>query len=213
MTGDRRIQRAPAKRMLALVFASWVSPVIAGLGAILAHATHARGRKNAVLTLSLAGNVLFISVLTVGYYHGRQRGPTGEGSPLAAPSGFVPHTQGPLHFCMPSSEATRPPSLGHDIFIASEGVIRARFEFADAGMSRLREVTVSDAYGRPWVSANLEDGSMILEKYGSLEGTEPQMGLRDKDGDGMWDIMIDWEKGQSFKRASDILWARFSEED
>ena len=92
------------------------------------------------------------------------------------------------------------------VYVASEGIIRARFEFTDETLSSLRKVLLADKHGRPWMVGDLDDQTFIYSQYKNETDTDPEVSFRDTDGDGVPDVKADWVRGQNFERLEDIEW-------
>ncbi len=160
-----------------------------------------------LMAFSICGNLLFVAVLVLGYYEEKtqERGSHPDDSLLVAAE-CVERPPGPLHFC----QALRGSELGRivpdAVYVASHGLVRARFEFTDEGLTALREVTLCDNLGRPWIDANLQDGSFIYTRYTDDVQTDPQVSLMDKDGDGIPDMLVEWELQLSFEPDQELTW-------
>ena len=189
-----------------LAVISFVSPV----GAIIwAGRNLVRGPRwgPKLFGLSILGNLLFVLVLIVAYFEASNPEDSGKANSgaLVAPE-CIKRSQEPLLFCAPAAESELNTLVPNAIYVAFDGLVRARFEFTDETLSFLEEVTLSDQYGRPWIDANLEDGSFIYSRYGHDDQLDPEVSLRDRDGDGIPDLMIDWKTGTRFRPEQDMHW-------
>ena len=199
--GQRRPRNLGAAVALVLAF-----PAVAmGWGGLKLLFGPGRWRSKLV-ALSIFGNVLFVFVMVLGYYvsQASPRSPEEEVSLLGAE--FIPCVNAPLHFveAHPQSEMGR--ALENSVYVSFNGIIRARFEFTDGVMDTLKEVQLSDNYGRPWIRAPLETGKLFYTRYyGEKSTTDGDVTLVDEDGDGIPDVMIDWELPATFER-EDIKW-------
>lgn len=122
------------------------------------------------------------------------------------PDGFVCLAPGPLVFCEPAPLSTLSVIIPNCVYVVSDGIIRARFEFTDETLSSLREVLLADEHGRPWLQGDLDDHSFIYSQYKNEADTDAEVSLRDTDGDGVPDVKVDWLLGRSFERLKDIEW-------
>lgn len=193
---------------LVLTLTVWLAPVGIILWAPVRLVASIDGWTRRILVLSLAGNALFVSVLILGYYESARS--SSEGGLLldrqVAPRCFE-YLGDQFQFCRgaPGSEFER--IVPNAIYVASDGIIRARFEFSNASLSSLSEVTLSDAVGRPWIDANLDDGKVVYSRYSSENGGDPESSLLDEDGDGIPDVKIDWIVHKRFRRDGELLWS------
>lgn len=198
--------RDETRGLFRLAVISFVSPVVAIIWA---------GRKLVrgpgwgpkLVGLSILGNLLFVLVLIVGYFEASNPEDSGKANSgaLVAPE-CIKRSQEPLLFCAPAAESELNTLVPNAIYVAFDGPVRARFEFTDETLSFLEEVTLSDQYGRPWIDANLEDGSLIYSRYGHDDQLDPEVSLRDRDGDGIPDLMIDWKTGTRFRAEQELQW-------
>ncbi len=160
-----------------------------------------------LITLSIFGNVLFVFVLILGYYVSEaDRGSAEEEAALLGPD-FVPCLDAPLHFVEARPESELGSMSLHHVYLSFRGIIRANFEFVDGEMDTLKKVQVSDKYGRlDWISARLEDGKLYYTRYHGDKGAEGDVTLIDEDGDGIPDVMIDWNLRARFEREQELTW-------
>ena len=189
---------------------AWLSPVTAlGWGAV--RAIRQPGRiKEKVLVFSLCGNVLFGLVLLLGYLESRYDETVGPSNPgnarIVVPPSLVHRPQGPLEFCEATPQSVAADLLPNTIYAASSEVVRASFEFEDDQLEVLREITICDEFGRPWIDANLVDGKVIWHRYAGERELESDISLRDEDGDGVPDVMINWTTRQTYRPARETEW-------
>lgn len=169
----------------------------------------ARGRwAHKLIALSICGNVLFVVVLILAYFVGSKadRGSAEEEAALLGPD-FVPCLDAPLHFVKARPESELGSVSLHHVYLSFRGIIRANFEFVDGEMDTLKKVQVSDKYGRlDWISARLEDGKLYYTRYHGDKGAEGDVTLIDEDGDGIPDVMIDWNLRARFEREQELTW-------
>ncbi len=197
--------------ILGLTLVSWLAPIFVMFWAPfrLVAVARVQGRVRTILAFSLAGNFLFVLVLVLGYYESTRPEPGGatRAGELVAPE-CIECPGDPFRFCQapPGSELAR--IIPNAIYVASADVHRVRFEFSDTQLGSLVEVTLSDAVGRPWIDANLEDGTVIYSRYSSQDQLEPEVSLLDEDGDGIPDVMMDWALQQRYQREGELLWVR-----
>lgn len=195
-----------------LTVLSFFSPVIAMAFASAKLFRHV-GARRGLIALSVFFNVFFVVAMIAGSYDvetGARHLRTETGDLVGPRCEQVP--PGPLVFCEspPQDELTR--IVPNAIYVAFGGRIRARFEFADESLRALREVTLSDSQGRPWIDANLEDGTLVFSRYSEESQIDPDASLIDRDGDGVPDKMVDWVRGESFERSEDIIWHSLKDE-
>lgn len=210
---DDNSERRPGSIIAKLAAMSFVSPVVAiAWSAVRLLESRRWGRK--LIALSVLGNVLFVGVLIIGYYESINPDPNGriETGELVAPE-CIQRSQGPLLLCVSPPESELTEHVPNAIYVAFEGLHRARFEFTDESMRVLRETTLCDKYGRPWIDANLEDGTVIISRYTDAEQIDPAVSLMDRDGDGVPDRMVDWVRGEGFERVHDIAWRPLEKSD
>lgn len=151
---------------------------------------------------SIFGNLLFIFLLILVYNITLL-----ESKALVAPD-CVRSDGSPLLLCKAPIESELVRISPNTIYVAFDGVHRAVFEFASEDMDALKEITITDNHGRPWISASLEDGRMIYNQYLDNEKTDPEMSLIDKDGDGFPDSMVNWEQGVRYEPDRSLTWHR-----
>lgn len=157
--------------------------------------------------VSVLGNILFGFALIVWYYNSPEEGGVAVTGRLIA-ANCVARAQEPLHFCEPQASSELGRVFPNNVFVASDGLMRAQFAFTDERLSVLESVTVSDQHGRPWATLYLEDGTFIYNRYAGLSDPNPFEGLKDRDGDGIPDVLIKWEAKESFERVAPIEWRR-----
>jgi hypothetical protein len=205
-TESRKEQRR-GRRIARWAAVAWLVPFFAVCWAAI-RVLGTPGRwKEKTLAVSISGNVLFVVALIMGYYieEGDQR-VDGEGVEVIVVPHLVRCPQGPLYFCGARSDSELAEVFPNTTYVASEGMVRARFEFLDERMERLTEVTLFDRYGRPWIEASLEDGTVIYSRYPTAQSVEPEVSLRDESADGIPDKMINWRLQRSFERAHETEW-------
>lgn len=161
------------------------------------------------LACSVCGNLLFLFVLALGYYldNEGELDKVAKDAELVAPD-CIRRSERMLYFCEapPDSELARlAPNV---IYVASDGVHRARFEFVSGDMRHLKEIGVMDSHGRPWVNASLEDGSLIYNRYLDDIESNPEFSLIDKDRDGIPDRKVKWNPPESFEPQQRLTWRR-----
>jgi hypothetical protein len=160
---------------------------------------------SALTTVSVAGNLLFLAVVIIAYIVLHE--PPGEdGCPASAkgalPAGFVCKEQGPLYFAEMSSRQAAASLFGRTVFVASGGCIVAAFEFDKSG-GNVSTAQIYDAACRPRLEMDLATGAT---SYTVFDGYTAEYGVRDKDGDGIPDIKIEWTSNTSFRRSEPIEW-------
>ncbi|MCP4591168.1 MAG: hypothetical protein GY842_10510 [bacterium] len=205
MSDDYR--HRPALDSARLAALMWIAP-LPGMCWVGLRVLFCRGRwLHKFLVLSVCGNLVFAMGLFLafteednpqGFY------PSQEGT--LAGFEFIRCSEGPLWFCRTSEGSELDQALPNTVYVAFAGLIRARFEFVDEKMNALREVTVSDQFGRPWVDVNLTDQNLIYSRYTAEQQTDPEVSLRDKDGDGIPDMMVNWQSQESFERKEELEW-------
>lgn len=163
----------------------------------------ARGKrwKSTLIALSVCGNLLSLFVVLLATYSMKR-----EQAKLAP--GFVLHSSGPLRFCRAPTDSELARILPNTIYVSSGGVIRARFEFGDSELTVLTTTTVMDEYGRPWIDASVNDGTFMYNQFVDDEQEDPVFSLRDRNGNGIPDIKVNWNLGQSFEAEGDLAWRR-----
>ena len=210
MMSEDELGHRKHRSLIPLILVSWFSPLIAIEWGFLRLMRFA-GWKRALIILSAFGNLLFASVLVIGYLESANPCNPIEcnvGEPVA--SDCIQRCRGPLRFCEHPPESDLSSALPNSIYVASTGTIRARFQFADEELISITDVMLCDGFGRPWIEVNIEDGSMIYSRYADDVAADPTVSLRDKDGDGIPDIMINWELTTSFERDQNLSWRRIS---
>lgn len=197
-SGERR-----AHSLIKLAAITWIHPLF-GMCWILVRP----GRwMQKLVGFSICGNLLFLAVLVLGYYEEKKEKHRGrpEGDTLVAPE-CVERSLGPLHFCEAPSQSELARIVPDAVYVASDGLVRARFEFTDETLTMLKEVTLCDNLGRPWIDANLQDGSFIYSRYKDDVQIDPQFSLMDKNADGIPDMMVNWELQSSFEPDQELTW-------
>lgn len=160
-----------------------------------------------LVALSIFGNVLFVLVVILGYYVSEACPPSPEEELGLLGPDYVQGLDAPLHFVKATPESAMGSVSPHSIYVSFHGIIRARFEFADGAMDTLKEVQLSDKYGRPWINACLGDGKLYYTQYYDEKGTaDGDVTLIDEDGDGIPDVMIDWNLMARFEREQELTW-------
>lgn len=160
-----------------------------------------------LITLSIFGNVLFAFVLILAYYVSEASPPSPEQEVGLLGTDFVPCVNAPLQFVKATPESAMGSVSPHSVYLSFHGIIRATFEFADGAMDTLKEVQLSDKYGRPWISAPLEAGKLSYTRYGDDKSTtDGDVTFLDEDRDGIPDAMIDWQQEARFEREQELTW-------
>lgn len=200
--GAARERRCGQRRpWLAIAALLWVWPPLGVFWGVLAVFFGPGKWKYRLFAVSVAGNVLFVFVLTLGYL-ATEADSHGILSPteteLVAPE-CVECTQDALRFCQAPRDSELARIVPHAVYVAFDGRMTARFEFVDERLDRLREVTISDEHGRPWIDAELATGRVIYSRYGEPHAQDPTESLIDEDGDGVPDAKVDWVLGQKFE--------------
>ena len=161
-------------------------------------------RHNWLLVTSLAGNgaLLLLLILLLAT---RPIDAVIEGRVLIDPD-FVGRAQGPLYFARaaPGSELSR--IWPDNIYLIERGSTRAVFQFENGGGKPCTEITIHDRFGRQWVSVDLDDNAMIYEHYADDSKTGPDFSLRETDGDGIPDTMVNWEQKRGFEVDQKLTW-------
>jgi|GEM_PF-3773290 len=168
------------------------------------------GRRTAtLLALSICGNLALGIVLILRHYEQESPKQTDRADDCArlGPE-FIPWAYSALQWCEARPESRLAQLLPNTVYLAFDGTALARVEFVDEDMNVVREITMSDRHGRPWVDVNLQDETLIYSRYTGQWETDPQVSLRDEDGDGIPDVMVNWELKRSFKRSEELKWAR-----
>lgn len=192
-----------------------------GLGALLytpllfwaafAPLFRARGWRFTLTAVSVAGNILFLVVVILAYTvslgpSAKKECPSGPNDVL--PPGFVCKEQGPLYFAEMSPEELAYSVLPRTIDVFLRGCIVASFEFAK-GVDTLSGAELYDANCRPRVDLDPATGATSYSVYDGY--TDPEYSVRDKDGDGIPDLKIDWTSNTSFRRTEPIEWHAMNE--
>ncbi len=203
---DKSPGQRTRRNLITLVAVSFVSPLVAMVWGFLKGFGPGRwGPK--LIALSIFGNVLFVLVLILGYYVSEASPPSPEEEAGLLGPDFVPCLDAPLHFVKATPESAMGSVSPHCIYVSFHGIVRARFEFADGAMDTLKEVQLTDKYGRPWINARLGDGKLHYTRYYDEKGTaDGDVTLIDEDGDGIPDVMIDWQQEARFEREQDLTW-------
>lgn len=211
------MQRLTQTWITRLVALAWLSPVLAVVWGALRALRQPGRRKDKVFALSVFGNLLFVIVLLLGYlasrYDDQVQHTEGDDAQIVVSPDLVRRARGPLELCeaLPGSE--RAVTYPNAIYTASLGLIRARFEFADEQMAVLREVTIADKLGRPWIDASLDDGKVIWHRYAYEHDLESEISLMDENGDGVPDVMINWKTRETYKPEHEVSWQRVTTSD
>lgn len=158
------------------------------------------------LACSICGNLLFVSLVTLGYYLD-----VAEHTELVAPD-CARRAEGVLYFCEAPFESELARIAPNTIYVVSDGVHRAGFEFVSEDMGVLKGIAVMDTQGRPWISASLKEGSLIYNRYPDNVKTHSEVSLIDKDRDGVPDLMVNWELEVSFEPEQNLTWRRIDRE-
>lgn len=163
----------------------------------------ARGKrwKSTLIALSVCGNILSLFVVVLASYS-----VTRDQAKLTP--GFILHSPGPLMFCRVPADSELERILPNSIYVSFGGLIRARFEFGDNELTVLTSTSVMDQSGRPWIEADIKDGNFIYNQFQDDEQVDPVFSLRDRNGDGIPDIKVDWNLGQSYEAEGAFAWRR-----
>lgn len=162
-----------------------------------------------LIALSIFGNMLFVFVVILGYYVSEAYPPSPEEEAALVGPDFVPCVNAPLDFVEARRESELARALPNVIYAAFDGNIRATFEFVDGTMKTLKEVGLSDKYGRPWMTVNLDNEKLVYTRYRDEEGAVAgDVTLVDEDGDGIPDVMVNWDSQTRFKREEELKWRR-----
>lgn len=205
-------QGKPVGKML-LIGTAWVSPflVICWGGIRLLFSRGSWFHK--LFALSLLGNVFSAVVFAIGYYE-YSKDPGGElpsEGMLIAPE-CVYHQEGPVQVCVAPADSQLADLFPNTVYVAFDGISRGRFEFVDDNMQRLREVTICDSRGRPWIDAELDTGTMIYTRYLTPTDDAALVTFVDEDADGIPDIKMDWVREIRFERDGELTWRRIDKE-
>ena len=157
-------------------------------------------RKNWLIVISLACNGILLWLLLVVWASGAI-----EGRVLISPN-IVACAQGPLYFARAAEGSELREMMPHAIFVVQSGLVRSVMEFADESLTSCTEITIHDRLGRAWVSLDLKDGTMIHERYADDSQSEPQISVRDTDGDGIPNTMVNWELKKGFEVDQKLTW-------
>ncbi len=205
-------QREPAGNIL-LIVTAWVSPFLAicwgGIRLLFSRGSW----FHKLFALSFLGNVFSGAVFAIGYYeYSKDPGGelTSEGT-LIAPE-CVYSQEGPVQVCVAPVDSQLADLFPNTVYVAFDGIFRGRFEFVDDNMQRLREVTICDSRGRPWIDAELDTGTMIYTRYLTATDDGAVVTLVDEDADGIPDVKMDWDHEMRFERDGDLTWRRTDKE-
>ncbi len=206
---DRRTFLGIAK----LVGLAFFSPLIASCYGVGKVVLGQQGAKRRLFVLSVSANLLFglflLLVFIVGYtdeHEGEGEQLKGEVAGRLVAAHCSQRPQGPLVFCEAVSGSELARLAPNTIYVASEGLIRARFEFDSQDLEALTEVSISDRHGRLWIDVDLVDGTMIYSRYTDDLRIEPNMGMMDRDGDGIPDTMMNWDTETRFEPVREFVW-------
>jgi hypothetical protein len=158
------------------------------------------------LACSICGNLLFLFLVTLGYYLD-----VAEHTELVAPD-CARRAEGVLYFCEAPFESELARIAPNTIYVVSDGVHRAGFEFVSEDMSVLKEIAVMDTQGRPWINARLDDGTLIYNRYADDAAIDPVTTWIDKDGDGIPNAMVNWKLEARFEPKQKLTWRRTKRE-
>lgn len=198
-----RLTSRKAIGLVKLAVVTWIHPLFGACWAVI----FGPGRwLHKVLACSVCGNLLFLFVLILAYYLDIT-----EHAELVAPD-CARRAESVLYFCEAPFESELARIAPNTIYVVSDGVHRARFEFVSEDMSVLKEIAIMDDHGRPWISASLEKGSLIYNRYPDNVKTDSEVSLIDKDGDGIPDLMVNWELEASFEPEQNLTWRRIDRE-
>lgn len=163
--------------------------------------------------LSVMLNLLFLFVVVLGYYVSEASPSTPEDEVALLGAEFAACRDAPLHFVIATPQTELAAAVEHSIYVAFDGIIRARFQFEGGSMDKLTEVHISDKHGRPWIRAPLEVGKLSYTRYrDEKSGIGSDVTLLDEDRDGIPDAMIDWQIPARFER-NEIKWHRVKKGD
>ena len=157
-------------------------------------------RKNWLIVISLACNGILLWLLLVVWASGAIDGR------VLIPPDIVARAQGPLYFGRAAEGSELAEALPDTIYLIDSGLTRAVIEFADESLTSCTQITIHDRLGRAWVSVDLNDGTMIHERYADDSQSEPQISVRDTDGDGIPDTMVNWELKKGFEVDQKLTW-------
>ncbi len=165
--------------------------------------------KNKILAISICGNILFASLMIWAYVLtltesslAPEEIDMGQGIKLAKDTGV------PLAFYVAPEASELGQIVSHAIYLGLHGTIRAWVKFANEDMAVLKTISICDARGRPWMSANLDDGSLIYYRYADSTSSNHVVSLLDRDGDGIPEEMMDWEQNVKYELAREPEWVR-----
>ncbi len=152
--------------------------------------------KVGLAILSVLLNVVFVAVFLNGFDTAR------------CPDQLVPHDSKTLMLCEPAPGSELAEVLPNVIYLASDGQIVVELEYKDVDRGDLRRLQLWDVHDRPWIDGELDEGSMIYNFYANDSARDPSHSLRDKDGDGIVDVKVDWDSDVGFERVGEIEWKR-----
>lgn len=157
-------------------------------------------RKNWLIVISLACNGILLWLLLVVWASGAIDGR------VLIPPDIVARAQGPLYFGRAAEGSELLEMRPHTIYVVQSGLVRSVMEFADESLTSCTHITIRDRLGRAWVTMDLNDGTMIHERYADDSQSAPQISVRDTDGDGIPDTMVNWELKKGFEVDQELTW-------
>ncbi len=200
-------------RLLRSILVALLAPVLLFYWALGKLLVRLPTRKDKALAISLIGNALFAIVLTLSYYYGTHPELVVDSEHHRnSPSGMIPKNQGPLYFfqAAPYSELAR--AMPNRVYVAWQKTPYVSLTFADEDLMLLADVRVCDRFGRPWITAKLTAGATIYNLYRDAEANAPFASVRDEDGNGVPDLLVDWERHTSFVPEENFSWRPLAED-
>lgn len=126
---------------------------------------------------------------------------------------FTPWEQGSFIFCQARDDSRLAEILPNEVYIVRDGITWLTLRLSSDDKQSIREISVADKLGRPWMTVSYEDRSLIYNRYKDDVQKDPYMSLLEKTGDGVPDTMINWELKQGYQRDGDVTWHLLKKQD
>jgi len=126
---------------------------------------------------------------------------------------FVQFEEESFTFCCayPGSDLAR--KLPDDLYLVRNGTTWVTLRQTEDDRRTLYEVTIADAQGRPWITANLQDGSFYYNWYRDAAARDPELSISDDDGDGIPDKMVNWCEQRGYSRTGGVQWTLLQKQE
>jgi len=95
------------------------------------------------------------------------------------------------------------------LFVYVNGKIVGRFQFRSKAKQTLASAGIFDVFQRPWISGDHKAGTYSVDTFASENANmnaHPIYTYQDRDGDGMIDRKMDWQRKQWLMLSDEPAW-------